>query len=130
MEHPSYEFHFTTQLDAPIERVWAVWSDMTKYPEWDKRELELRLDGPFAAGTVGYSKQKGNPGGSFHVVAVNEPTGWSNLSDLPNDELLIRHTLKDLGDHRTEITKSYTVTGPLEAPFRIWFAPTMRSAQK
>jgi hypothetical protein len=102
---------------------------MTKYPEWDPRELELRLDGPFTAGTTGYSKQKGNPGGAFRIVEVDAPSGWTNASPLPGGELLISHRLEKLGAARTRITKSYQVTGPLQLLFRIWFAPALRKAQ-
>ena len=124
-----YEFEFTTELNAPRDAVWKVWSDMTSYPEWDPRELELRLDGPFAAGTAGYSKQKGNPGGVFRVVEVDAPSGWKNVSPLPGGELLISHRLEKLGDLCTKLTKTYRVTGPLELLFRIWFAPALRRAQ-
>jgi uncharacterized protein YndB with AHSA1/START domain len=123
-----YEFSFTTTIDASVERVWSVWSDMARYPEWDERELELRLDGPFAAGTTGYSKQRGNPGGPFRIVSVTPPTGWSNASALPNGELLISHALAAEGSG-TRITKTYRVSGPLQLPFRLWFAPALRRAQ-
>jgi uncharacterized protein YndB with AHSA1/START domain len=122
-----YEFSFVTEIDAPIDRAWAVWSDMPKYPQWDPRELELRLDGPFAAGTTGYSRQKGNPGGAFRVLSVDAPTGWTNASPLPGGELVIAHRLEDLGG-RTRLTKSYRVTGPLQPLFRLWFAGALRRA--
>jgi uncharacterized protein YndB with AHSA1/START domain len=122
-----YEFSFTTEIAAPLDRVWAVWSDMPKYPEWDPRELELRLDGPFAAGTTGYSRQKGNPGGTFRVLSVDAPTGWINVSPLPGGELVIAHRLDDLGG-RTRATKTYRASGPLQLLFRLWFAAALRRA--
>jgi Polyketide cyclase / dehydrase and lipid transport len=124
-----YSFEFSTELDASRDAVWKVWSDMTKYPEWDPRELELRLDGPFAAGTTGYSKQKGNPGGVFRIVDVSAPSAWTNASPLPGGELVISHRLDELGGTRTRITKRYQVTGPLQLLFRLWFAPALGRAQ-
>jgi Polyketide cyclase / dehydrase and lipid transport len=124
-----YEFEFSADIDAPIAEVWAVWSDMAKYPQWDPRELELRLDGPFAAGTTGFSKQKGNPGGPFRIESVTVGTGWQNSSALPGGELLIGHSLAAVGTSRTHIVKTYRVTGPLVLLFRVWFAPALRRAQ-
>ncbi len=43
----------TRRLDAPPERVWALWSDVERRPAWHPGLSWARLDGPLATGAAG-----------------------------------------------------------------------------
>ncbi len=38
-------------IEAPIQTVWAVLSDLQNWPSWNKSVTAMRLDGPVQAGT-------------------------------------------------------------------------------
>jgi hypothetical protein len=100
---------------------------MVRYPEWDPREQALRLDGPFEAGTTGWSKQVGpRPGSPFRLVRVEAPNRWTNESPLPGGRLSIDHLLTDRGDGTVHLTKRYEVHGPMQLAFRLIFAHAIR----
>jgi Polyketide cyclase / dehydrase and lipid transport len=121
---------YSIDLDATIQAnpaaVWRVWTDLSRFPEWDSREEEARLDGPFAVGTGGYSKQRGNPGGPFTLVAVEEGRLWAVEAPLPGGRLLIEHWIDPLADGGVRVGKRYRVFGPMVAVFRLVFAARIR----
>lgn len=115
------EFEVSATIPAPAAKVWATWTDLEKYPEWDPREESLILDTPFGNGATGSSKQKGNPGSTFVISDVVPTKGWTTTCPLPGGQLIMHHTLKEAGGSTT-VTRSYRVTGPFQLPFRLFFA--------
>jgi uncharacterized protein YndB with AHSA1/START domain len=41
----------SVEVAAPPEVVWRVWSDTTRWPEWNPDVVEMKVDGPFATGS-------------------------------------------------------------------------------
>jgi uncharacterized protein YndB with AHSA1/START domain len=118
-----YTIDCVTTIRGSLADVWATWSDMARYPEWDPREQEIRIDGPFRAGTTGWSKQVGRrPGSPFEIVRVEAPNRWMNESPLPGGKLVIDHLLTDNGDGTVHLVKRYEVQGPMQLAFRLIFA--------
>ena len=54
-----YDITLETTVDGDLRSIWDTWTDMESYPQWDPREAELRLDGPFQVGATGFSRQVG-----------------------------------------------------------------------
>ncbi|MCP5504218.1 MAG: SRPBCC family protein [Chlamydiales bacterium] len=51
----------TIETKATPTQIWEVWKDVENWKHWDQ-EIELsRIDGPFEAGTTGYTKFIGTP---------------------------------------------------------------------
>ncbi|MGC3953012.1 MAG: SRPBCC family protein [Propionicimonas sp.] len=123
-----YSFSSTQVLAAPIEAVWAVWSDPDSFPRWDPREERTELIGPFAPGSTIRSKQVGMPSAEMTLTAATSRTRWTISSPLPGGELTIDHTLASDGAGRTTITKSYRVSGPMALLFRLYYGPRIRAA--
>jgi hypothetical protein len=122
-----YAIDCEATIRGRVSDVWATWTDMVRYPEWDPREQALRLDGPFEAGTTGWSKQVGpRPGSPFRLVRVEAPNRWTNESPLPGGRLSIDHLLTDRGDGTVHLTKRYEVHGPMQLAFRLIFAHAIR----
>jgi uncharacterized protein YndB with AHSA1/START domain len=115
------EFEVSATIPAPAEKVWSVWTDLEKYPEWDPREERLNLDVPFGEGATGSSKQIGNPANTFTITDVVPGKTWTTRCALPGGELAMRHELIPDGDS-TRVVKRYTVSGPFSLPFRLFFA--------
>ena len=118
-----YAISCDTTIDGTVDSVWATWTDMASYPEWDPREESLRIDGPFEAGTTGFSKQVGGrPGADFRLTLVEPEERWKNELPLPGGRLVIDHWLSPTDDGRLHVIKRYEVHGPMSLPFRLFFA--------
>jgi hypothetical protein len=123
-----YVFGGEQTITGDIAAIWAIWTDMPRFPDWDPREEQTRLDGPFQAGTSGYSKQWGNPGGPFTLVTVEPGRRWTVQSPLPGGKLTIDHLLEPAGDGKVRASKRYEVRGPLIPLFRLWYGRRVRRA--
>jgi len=123
-----YVFGGEQLIDGGITAIWSVWTDMERFPQWDPREEETRLNGPFAVGTAGHSKQKGNPGGPFTLTVIEPGRQWTAESALPGGKLEIRHLLEPAGQNRVKVAKRYVVQGPLIPLFRWYYGPKVRRA--
>jgi Polyketide cyclase / dehydrase and lipid transport len=123
-----YVFGGEQTITGDIAAIWAVWTDMPRFPDWDPREEQTRLDGPFQPGTSGYSKQRGNPGGPFTLAAVEPQRRWTVQSALPGGTLIIDHLVEPAGDGKVRVGKRYEVRGPLIPLFRLWYGPRVRRA--
>jgi hypothetical protein len=123
-----YAIDCEATITGTLHDVWTTWTDMASYPEWDKREEMLRIDGPFAEGVTGFSKQVGpRPGSPFRVTKVVPETRWVNEAPLPGGRLVIDHTLTELPDGRVHLVKRYEAHGPMSLAFRLFFARGIRA---
>ena len=122
---------YTVECEATVpgdlSDVWATWSDMAAYPQWDPREEEMRFEGPLAPGATGWSKQKGGRAGSdFTVVLVHSGRRWTNETPLPGGKLVIDHTLTEAAPGQVRVVKTYTAYGPISPLFRFHYARGIR----
>jgi hypothetical protein len=131
-----YQICCEATVDGELHALWTTWTDMTSYPDWDRREELVRLDGPFQVGTTGFSKQAGRrPGGTFRLTRVQPTSEWTNETPLPGGKLVLIHQLAPAGPGRVQLTKIYQVYGPLSVLFRLHYGreikrniPTMFAA--
>jgi hypothetical protein len=121
-----YEISSTAVVDGEPEQVWAVLTDVARWPDWDPHEQAARLDGPFAAGSVGWSKPHGAPAATWRLTEVLAGRRWASECSLPGGTLRGVNTVEPAGPGRTVCTKTMRVTGPLVPLFRIWFGPRIR----
>lgn len=123
-----YAIDTEATVPGDLDSIWSAWSDMAAYPSWDPREQILRLDGPFQAGTTGFSKQTGpRPGSAFRILRVDPKAGWTNESPLPGGRLVIDHRLFPAADGAVRLVKRYEAYGPMSVAFRLFFARGIRS---
>ena len=78
-----YLFECEATLQAEPAAVWAVWTDVARWPEWDVSKEIARLDGPFQPGVSGWAKQRGYLGGSFTITAVEAGRCWVTECPMP-----------------------------------------------
>ena len=121
-----YRVDVEATVEADAEAVWQAWSDFDRFPQWDPREEESRLEGPFAVGTSGWSKQKGYGRNRITLTAVCEGERWEATTPLPGGRLVIDHRVTDLGNGLVRLAKTYTAHGPLSVAFRLYYARRIR----
>jgi hypothetical protein len=123
-----YTLDVETQVAEPglSEAIWTVWTDMERFPAWDPREEETRLDGPFGVGTTGRSKQRGGAPSAITISAVEPHRMWQVETPLPAGKLVIDHRVENLGADGIRLSKRYVAHGPVSLAFRAYYARRIR----
>lgn len=128
-----YTISAEQDIDATLDAVWAVQTDVRHWPDWNSHELDARLDGEFVAGTTGWSKPRGGPGASWLLTDATPPSAtggieasWASRSALPGGALTGRRTFTRISDGTVRCAYEMRATGPFEVVFRWWFGPRIR----
>ena len=108
--------HFTLSVDiqAPPEAVWAVWSDVERWPEWTAGVARVeRLDpGPLAVGRRARVRQPKFPPAVWRVTELEENRGFTWVSVTPGAHVTGSHRIvPQQGGSRA--TLSLTFAGPV-----------------
>ena len=120
-----YLFECEATFEAEPAAVWAVWTDVARWPQWDVSKEIARLDGPFGPGVSGWAKQRGNLGGSFTITAVETGRRWTSECAVPLGKVVFDHVLEPAGRGCVRVVKRVEVEGGI-APLVRLFAPKMR----
>jgi hypothetical protein len=110
--NPSFTYTHTVEADVPADAIWALYEDVSTWPEWDAQAEWVTRDGPFVADTIGAMKFKDQEPLEYRLAKV-EP-GREFVDETPVGELLVRvgHRLEPLGPNRVRITYSAQIDGP------------------
>jgi hypothetical protein len=120
-----YLFECEATLEAGPAAVWAVWTDVARWPEWDVSKEIARLDGPFEPGVSGWAKQRGNLGGSFTITVVEPGRRWVSECPVLLGKVVFDHTLEPVAKRRVRVVKRVEAEGGI-APLIRLFVPKMR----
>ena len=110
-----YLFECEATLQAEPAAVWAVWTDVARWPEWDVSKEIARLDGPFQQGVSGWAKQRGYLGGSFTITAVEAGRCWVTECPMPLGRVDFDHLLEPVAGGRVRVVKRVWVQGGFAA---------------
>lgn len=107
----SYRHVVETAVPAAI---WALYSDVTSWPEWDAQAELVTRHGPFAAGKSGAMKFTGQEPLSYRLTKVEPLREF--VDETPVGDLTIRvsHLLEPIGDGRLRVTYAAQIDGPAE----------------
>lgn len=68
-------------IHAPIETVWAIQSDLARWPEWQSNISSVQFDGELAAGKVFRWKAQGlTITSTLQVVEPPRQIGWTGVA--------------------------------------------------
>jgi uncharacterized protein YndB with AHSA1/START domain len=71
-------FHGEVFVEAPIERVWAVHTDVDSWPEWRPDVSRAELEGPLAEGSVFRWRSRGvNLTSTIREVELERSVAWT-----------------------------------------------------
>jgi uncharacterized protein YndB with AHSA1/START domain len=118
-------FECDVTFDAEPAEVWKVWTDVSRWPEWDVSKEIARLDGPFQPGVSGWAKQRGNLGGSFTITAVDDGHRWVTECPMPMGKVIFEHLVEPVAEGRVRLVKRVDVHGAFGS-LLILIAPRMR----
>ena len=120
-----YLFECEATFQAEPAEVWAVWTDVARWPEWDVSKEMARLDGPFQAGACGWAKQRGNLGGSFTITKVEDGRRFVSECPVPLGKVIFDHMLEPVAGGGVRVIKRAEVQGGSRPLMRL-LAPRMR----
>jgi len=89
-------FSHSMETTAPPGRVWEVWTDVERWPEWDTELREASLNGTadgFDVGTEGHLEPRVGPTARFVVTDVDPVRSYTYEVALPLGTLLVRRSL-------------------------------------
>ena len=105
----------TVHIDAPVERVWRVATDVERWPEWASymRSLVPQDEGPLRMGSRVRVTPKGMPGSVWTVTEFDEGRSYTWETSLaPGLRLAGGHVYEAEGAG-TSATFSLATAGPL-----------------
>ncbi|HEX2681337.1 MAG TPA: SRPBCC family protein [Candidatus Dormibacteraeota bacterium] len=101
------------ETSASPARVWQVWSDVNRWPEWNPDMNESRIDGALKLGATGVINTRS--GGKHDVVVTHFEDGRSfelESTALPGTKMAIRATIAPSGGG-SRITQGFEPRGVL-----------------
>ncbi|HUK75763.1 MAG TPA: hypothetical protein VLU99_08215 [Nitrososphaerales archaeon] len=109
-----WEFEHSEEGNASRGALWALYSDVTTWPDWDKGIEWIRLDGEFREGASGTIKPLGQDQLPFRLTKVVVDGGFSDETEVPGAGVTVgfRHTIESLGEGRCRITHRVSIFGP------------------
>ena len=99
------------------EEIYAVWSDIDRWPEWLDDVEAARLEGPFTKGVFFAFKPKGGPNLRLEVTEATAGKSFTDVTRFPLARMYDAHELIDRADG-VEIRSTVSIEGPLSILWR------------
>lgn len=108
-----YENSVNGKMD--IAKVWELYSDVSRWPEWDSDMEKVELDGAFVAGVAGTMFMSGMPPLPFVLVDVEREQSFINTSTFGDVTVKFGHFIQADGDAMYTLKHTVEITGENEA---------------
>jgi hypothetical protein len=108
-----FEYEHSVETVADAAAVWALWSDVERWTEWDTSVQKVTLEGEFAVGSAGTMYIEGLPPLDFTLTEVEAGVGFTDETTIPGGIVRFAHRVEDLGG-RLRVTHRVEVEGPGE----------------
>ncbi len=105
----------TTTIAAPADRVWAILSDVERWPTWTASVTSVVLDGPLAEGAKAKIRQPKLPVTTWTVTEVVPGRSFTWEARAPGSHATGRHEVTPTGEGSCEVRLAIEQAGPLGA---------------
>jgi uncharacterized protein YndB with AHSA1/START domain len=100
------QFELSTVIAAPAERVFALYANVSQWPQWDPDLKSASIDGAFASGAKGVVAPHGGPKSNVVFMNVIPNRSFTVSCKLPLCEMRFEHELVEVdggtrATHRT-----------------------------
>src|SRR3954466_14969782 len=100
-------------IDAPVEVVWSVFTDVERWPTWASSFTSVELvDGPMRLGAKAPIRQPGRPPGVWEVTKWEPGRSWTWTATGPGARTEASHVLTASG-RGTIAEQTIIATGPI-----------------
>lgn len=108
--------HITTSItiSAPVESVWAVLTDLERWPDWTASMRSVRAlgTGPTGTGSRFKVRQPRMPAAVWEVTEFTPDRSFTWGTHVPGVRVVARHDLRS-ADSGTQADMAVDVTGPM-----------------
>jgi uncharacterized protein YndB with AHSA1/START domain len=122
-------------IDAPLEKVWAVFSDVERWPQWNSDAPNAHLDGPLAPGTrLTYGSHK------LELACVAPPTAMTFYGTLAGYKGITIWELAESTPGKTHVTARESNDGflislfygasQLEEHLKLWLTALKQESER
>jgi uncharacterized membrane protein len=117
----------TIHVEAPPDRVWVVYADVEKWPEWTPamQRIERLEDGPLALGSTARIQAKGSPDSVWTVTELTEGRSFTWESTARGVKVVAWHLI-EADNAGSKVTLGVRMSGLMA----MIFSPFLRSLQK
>lgn len=95
-----------------VDKVWKVWSDVNRWPEWQDDIESAKLEGEFKVGNIFMMRPKGGPNVKIAIQRAEKNVNFTDITKFPLAQMTGSHDLLVHGDE-LELRTTMTVTGLL-----------------
>jgi uncharacterized protein YndB with AHSA1/START domain len=100
---------------APPARVWRIWADPARWPEWNPDVAEMQVDGAFREGASATMRTRAGRTHRMRVVELSEPSHFVlETKAAPGMTMRFRCTVDSDGSG-ARIAQGVEMSGPLGA---------------
>ena len=100
------------QINSTADHVFALYSDVSSWPSWDKDVLAVSLPQGLVLGSTGWLKPRGGPKVKLSVTEVTRGVSFSTASDLPLCKMTVLHSISQ-GQQGVNVIHQAQFTGLL-----------------
>ena len=106
-----WEFEHSVHAPVTPERVWALWTDVAGWPDWNPGVARAELDGPVAEGATGTVRAAGGPASKLRVVEIEPDRRFVTEASERLMRLRFEFELADTDGGQLRITHRVRMTG-------------------
>jgi hypothetical protein len=106
-----WQTEHSIETSAAPEAIWQQWSDVERWPEWNRDIERIEMDGPFGAGSRILMTPSGQEPVELRIAAAVEPGLFVDEADLGEIVVRTTHRIDRLDDKRVQVTYRMEITG-------------------
>jgi uncharacterized protein YndB with AHSA1/START domain len=106
-----WEFEHSIQAPVSRERVWALWTDVSGWPDWNPGVARAELEGPLAEGATGSVRGAGGPASKLTVLEIEPERRLVTEAAERLMRLRFEYELADADDGQLRITHRVRMSG-------------------
>lgn len=103
----------TVSVAAPADRVWAILSDVERWPTWTASVTSVELHGPMAAGSTARIRQPKLPPVTWTITEVVPDRSFTWESTAPGSRATGWHEVTSTGDASCTVRLALEQAGPV-----------------
>lgn len=107
-----FEYQHGIEGVGSVDAVWELWSDVSRWPEWDPSLESVTFDGPFAEGSTGTLVIKGQGPIDFVLTEIEERAGFVDETSVPGALIRFGHRVEELPAGRLRVSYDVVIEGP------------------
>jgi hypothetical protein len=104
------KFSHTLETTASPEKIWSIWMDIDRWPEWDTELKLTQFEGKVMLGATGMLVPKTGPKAKFEIAQLSWGESYTFVTQLILCKLYVHRYLR-VNDNKTIFTHEVSFEG-------------------